>query len=290
MTNWEARLAELHIAQGPDLAPHRSALLALLPDLAADPRVLSLELYGSLARGEGDGWSDIDLTVEVEPDRWPEFWAERHRWASLAGEVILDLDHQWDTVTRQFFHAAILADRLYLDLGFRRGQGSPGPGLIRLWQRPGPEIPAADNPAPLAIGPNPLEDDFAIFWAGASLGIKYLRRGDYWNALSFAGSRRSLLLQAWRRVHAPERLTWGYHSISKDLPPHLLNGLTAAVPRFDPAEMAEAFLVTADLMAAVGPELAHLGGVTYPEKGAAAIHGWIRETAEHYRQQRSTAE
>lgn len=284
MTNWEARLAELNIAQGADLAPHRGALLAVLPRLADDPRVLSLELHGSLARGEGDAWSDIDLMVEAEPDRWPEFWAERHHWAGLAGDVVLGLDHQWDTVKREFFHAAILANRVYLDLGFRRGQVNPGPGLIRLWQRAGAtEVAAADAPEPLAISPDPLENNFAIFWAGASLGIKYLMRGDYWSALSFVESRRSLLLQAWRRVHAPQRLEWGWHSASKDLPAFMLEGLAAAVPRLDPAEMADAFLATADLMAAVGPELARLRGVTYPEKGSRAIHGWIRETAESFR-------
>ncbi|HWI61955.1 MAG TPA: nucleotidyltransferase domain-containing protein [Symbiobacteriaceae bacterium] len=276
--DWEARLHELHIAQGPELAPQRGALLALLPKLTEDPRILSLELHGSLARGEGDAGSDIDLMVEAEPDRWPEFWAERRYWAALSGDVVIDLDHQWDAPTREFYHAAILANRVYVDLGFRRGQVPPGPGLVRIWQRPGAEeIPVTPAPAPLEIHPDRLEDTFAIFWCGSALGIKYLARGDYWNALEFMQSRRDLLLRAWRLVHKPEHVDWGWHTARKDLPAFMLERLATAVPRFDRREIADAFLVTADLMAEVGPELARLANVTYPQRGADAIHGWIRE-------------
>lgn len=283
--DWEARLRQRNVAQGPDLTLQREALLALLPALAQDPRVLSLEMHGSLVRGEGDAGSDIDLMVEVEPDRWSEFWAERHRWAGLAGDVILSLDHQWNDVTREFYHAAILSNRVYVDLGFRRGQASLGPGMIRLWQRPGPEVPVAPAPAPLECCIDRLEDTFAIFWAGASLGVKYLLRGDLWNALEFMSSRRDLLLRAWRLVHYPEHADWGWHTARKDLPEWMQGRLATAVPRFDPGEMAAALLVTADLMAEVGPELARLGGVSYPAVGAAAIHGWVRETAEGFRRE-----
>lgn len=42
----------------------------LVQVLAADPRIRAAWLSGSLARGGGDAWSDVDLTVEVdEADR-----------------------------------------------------------------------------------------------------------------------------------------------------------------------------------------------------------------------------
>lgn len=278
--DWEARLRQLNLVQGPDQALQRGALLALLPMLTDDPRVLSLEVHGSLARGDGDAYSDIDLMVEVEPDRWPEFWAERDDWAGLPGDVAITLEHQWNAVTREFYYAAILSNQLYLDLGFRRGQARPGPGQARIWERnPGCEIPAADAAAPLALDLNPLDDTLRIFWCGASLAAKYLRRGDLWNALDFVQSRRSLILRAWRLVHVPEHADWEWHTARKDLPAYMLDRLAEAVPRFDPAEMAEALLITADLMAEIGPGLAQAGGVAYPERGAAAIHDWIRQTA-----------
>ena len=40
----------------------------LVAALAADPRIRSAWLSGSLAKGAGDAWSDIDLTVVDEPD------------------------------------------------------------------------------------------------------------------------------------------------------------------------------------------------------------------------------
>ena len=60
----------------PDL-PQSRRLAALVADLWADPNVVALWLGGSLARGEGDRYSDVDLHVALrseayDPDSIPE--------------------------------------------------------------------------------------------------------------------------------------------------------------------------------------------------------------------------
>jgi predicted nucleotidyltransferase len=60
-------------------AEHEALLGELRAVLAADPRVRSLWLSGSLGRGEGDAWSDIDLTVVAEAADLPALIADFHR-------------------------------------------------------------------------------------------------------------------------------------------------------------------------------------------------------------------
>ncbi|WP_241993864.1 nucleotidyltransferase domain-containing protein [Mesobacillus foraminis] len=52
------------------LPKHRDRLLEkALQDLTADPDVLAIYLAGSLARGNADVYSDIDLHTVVNPEK-----------------------------------------------------------------------------------------------------------------------------------------------------------------------------------------------------------------------------
>jgi len=59
-------MQELDISLVPDL-PQKHFLVRLLTDLWQDPAVVCLCLTGSLARGAGDIYSDIDLGAAVQP-------------------------------------------------------------------------------------------------------------------------------------------------------------------------------------------------------------------------------
>src|SRR5690348_6495812 len=70
------RMRELDLSLLPDL-PQKQLLVRVLTDLWQDTNVVALSLAGSLARGEGDIYSDVDLGVAVrpeafDPDRIPE--------------------------------------------------------------------------------------------------------------------------------------------------------------------------------------------------------------------------
>lgn len=48
--------------------------------LGADPRVVAVELSGSVGEGSADRWSDLDLRVITEPDAHEEFLAGWREW------------------------------------------------------------------------------------------------------------------------------------------------------------------------------------------------------------------
>ncbi len=60
-------------------AEHQALLSELRAALTADPRVRSLWLSGSFGRGEGDAWSDLDLTVVAEAADLPALIADFRR-------------------------------------------------------------------------------------------------------------------------------------------------------------------------------------------------------------------
>ena len=51
--------------------------------LEADPRVVAVELSGSVGDGSADQWSDLDLKVITDPDGHEEFLAEWRQWLAL---------------------------------------------------------------------------------------------------------------------------------------------------------------------------------------------------------------
>lgn len=67
----------------------REALLARIVALAeADARISALLLGGSLGRGDGDDWSDVDLIIVVPPAEHAGFVAGLRGWLEQAASVV----------------------------------------------------------------------------------------------------------------------------------------------------------------------------------------------------------
>jgi hypothetical protein len=104
-------VGDLDLSALPDL-PQRGTIALLAPRLWHDARVAAVWIGGSLARGVGDAYSDIDLRVAVAPadlDGWktPDF-------AALLGD--LALDRQFISLGDDvFIHHLILANGDILD-------------------------------------------------------------------------------------------------------------------------------------------------------------------------------
>lgn len=68
----------------------RDDLLARLTVQAQeDERVLALLLAGSLGRGEGDAWSDLDLIAVIAPEAHPAFVEGARAWMERAAPLVL---------------------------------------------------------------------------------------------------------------------------------------------------------------------------------------------------------
>jgi predicted nucleotidyltransferase len=78
-----------HIERDRILPLHREVLLKnALTDLKADPSVLAIYLNGSLAKGNSDLYSDIDLHTIVPVEKKAEFIKEKRNRAKKWGEVL----------------------------------------------------------------------------------------------------------------------------------------------------------------------------------------------------------
>jgi predicted nucleotidyltransferase len=63
-------------------------LAALVRRLRRDPRIEAVILVGSLAAGQADALSDIDLLVMVRPSDFPAVWRTRRKLAREAVHVV----------------------------------------------------------------------------------------------------------------------------------------------------------------------------------------------------------
>lgn len=78
-----------HYNRDLELPKHRDRLLqAAVSDLSGDPDVLAVYLGGSLAKGDIDVYSDIDLRVVVNPERLQKFVDEKLNRSKRWGNVV----------------------------------------------------------------------------------------------------------------------------------------------------------------------------------------------------------
>lgn len=113
--------------------------------LAGDPRVRSVWLSGSLGRGQGDAWSDIDLTVVVDEADLPACLADYQGAAHGLPETVLTKLVYGRLVT------AITPDWRRFDLAFMtpaeltQQDGAGLRPLLGETSEPPPHPPAADT-------------------------------------------------------------------------------------------------------------------------------------------------
>ena len=74
------------------LEARRRFLRGLVEEIERNRSVDGVLLCGSLGRGEGDVWSDIDLVVFIDDSAIEATVAERHRWPLRFGDVLYGLD------------------------------------------------------------------------------------------------------------------------------------------------------------------------------------------------------
>jgi hypothetical protein len=184
---------------------------------ASDPRVVAGAVVGSLAAGNGDRWSDLDLTFAVADHGTVADvlgdWT-RHMVADLDGVVLFDLP-SGDTIYRVF----LLPGCLQVDLSFTPASrfGAAGPRFRLLFGQVHPRPHAA---------PPPAEDLFGWAVAYARGARACIERGRWWQAEHHISAiRDNALGLACRRRNLPAPFGRGYD----DLPAEVLQGFEPAL-------------------------------------------------------------
>lgn len=94
---------------------HGDVIARLVESCSADDRIAAIFLGGSLARGEADEYSDVDLCVIVADDAYTEIVSGREAFVRRLGEPLFLEDFGHDEMA-----FAILADGTELEFNFFR--------------------------------------------------------------------------------------------------------------------------------------------------------------------------
>ncbi len=70
------------------LVAHGSTLRSALGEVEGDPRLIALQVQGSIGRGTGDRHSDLDLGLVVSEAAWPAIVDEIPNFVRRLGDVI----------------------------------------------------------------------------------------------------------------------------------------------------------------------------------------------------------
>ncbi len=190
---------------------------AVLQLATADPRVVAGAIVGSLAHGNGDRWSDLDLTFAVQDDvpvaDVLEDWSR-----NLAAE--LEAAHLFDLPSGpSLYRVFLLPGCLQLDLSFTPASkfGAAGPEFKLLFG------PAVERPH---AQPPPARELFGYAVHHVLRARFCIERGRYWQAEYWiSGTRDHVLSLACRRRGLPASHGRGFD----DLPPEVTAGFQGAL-------------------------------------------------------------
>lgn len=241
------------------------ALTRFIDACQSDPRVRTATLYGSLARGTADDWSDLDIGVVLADDAYDEFVAGREAFVRQLGEPLFIED--FDIPGILFF---ILADGTEGELSIdRAGDFTEPHGAWRALvdkdgtlsrARPRPE-PDPDERAEL------LRGQIMWFWHDLSHFITAVGRGQLWWASGQMEMLRRTCVNLGRLRHDlndPEVGDDPFFKLDKALPGEALAALR---PTFVPQERAAllgAARIILEFYRALARPLAEEHGIRYP--------------------------
>ncbi|NYH91262.1 hypothetical protein F4554_003900 [Actinopolymorpha rutila] len=140
-------------------------------------------MYGSVAQGQADEWSDLDLLVVAGTGSRESLWAEREEWAGriLAGPVVLSGELSWQ---RPYRYAAYRADAVQLDLTIDEGHAEPWRGVADGFVTISDRDNLADRLRADLVDwkPRPAEADIkdGPTWVWLKYLAGRLRRGQFW--------------------------------------------------------------------------------------------------------------
>ncbi len=241
---------------------------ALVDRLRSDPDLCALFLAGSLGRGDGDRWSDVDLVAVVEVDEQDGFAA---RWRVLL-DGIAPVVFWWTPRGIKSLISAVTEDWLRCDL-FMVPPGGLGPraksNVAALIDPSGILATLPDERPPGAPNPKRILGLIDEFLRVLGLLPVALGRGEHVVAARGAGMLRDMLIDLMLEDAALPEAHGALH-LGKLLPPEDMATLAALpVARPDRADI-EAHLVMARAFVPRAQRMACDLGLPWPHAFAAA--------------------
>ncbi|MBK8048104.1 MAG: hypothetical protein IPK16_13850 [Anaerolineales bacterium] len=207
------------------VAARNSVYDRILEVAAADGRIVAGAIVGSLALGEGDRWSDLDLTFGVA-DAAPlqEVLAD---WTRI---VVTEFDaaHLFDVTSGpSIYRVFLLPGCLQFDLSFTPGTkfGATTPKFRLLF---GEAVPRQH------VQPAPAQEIFGYAVHHALRARFCIERGRYWQAEYWISSLRDYALTlACRRLGLTTSYARGFDQLPTEVTTPLLGSLVTSLARSD---------------------------------------------------------
>jgi hypothetical protein len=276
----------LHLGVLPD-TPLCSRLAVWLPALWQQQGVLALWIGGSIAHGNADRYSDVDLRVAVKPDVLPA-WKTPDFAALFGGECV---GHQFLSFGEgAFLHHLLLRFGDIYDLLIQSGDIEPPADTIlvlgcrdeSLAQRLRQTAP------PAVVRPDPADNEtirqlLVDFWIGSHKHRKVLHRNLHLLCMTGIQLDRAVLLRLWyvlqtgrdygqvrSTIHSLTQLT---RTVEGDQGARALQIMGAATTSRE--QIYQAIEQIRDEVSAVGRRLADAMDFPYPDDLEAAVRsGW----------------
>jgi predicted nucleotidyltransferase len=250
---------------GPGPARNHDVLTARFVEAcAADARIVAALVGGSIARGEADEYSDIDLCLIATDEAYEVVLAERANLIAKLGEPLFLEDFELDGIA--FF---ILPDGTEVELFFERENGlheiHTGPfrvlldkkGILAGAEFPGPEPGRADQV-------DQLRRILSWFWHDLSHLIAALGRGQLWWASGQLEALRAYCINLARIEQNAEAQEEAYEKLDQAISTTQLSALRATFGPMEPDAMLRAALDILAFYRERAPVVAQAYGLTYP--------------------------
>ncbi|MGH8791296.1 MAG: nucleotidyltransferase domain-containing protein, partial [Stackebrandtia sp.] len=183
-------------------AAHRRLIGETLPKISEDKRITGVALSGSLASGQSDDYSDVDLILVVEDAAFEEVMGERlaliESWTPLVAGVTGE--HVGEP---RLIITLVGPPLLHVDFKFVRSCdfGARTEDLEILWDRDGAlaRALAASTPASDSLDLPWIEDRF---WIWIHYGATKVARGELFQVIGFLAYLRDTVLGPLAAVRA----------------------------------------------------------------------------------------
>lgn len=198
--------------------PQRDTIRELAPRLWDDERVIALWIGGSLARGAGDRYSDIDLRIAVPTDDL-KAW-EGVKFAALLGDMLVGT-HFIRLGDDAFIHHTMLSNGDILDFLLQGGDREPGEEPILILgcrdEKFGAKLASSDRILDMESAPatpEAIRELLVAFWINSHKHCKVLSRDLDLMFPANTAANWSMLMRLWFIA-----------ATGKDAGPHYFGGI-----------------------------------------------------------------